>query len=57
MHRASPACHRVIGPTDWLAVGSLAPFLLPASPGLANSRLNDVADAVRYEMLKAQGVA
>ena len=57
MHRASPASHRVIGPTDWLAVGSLAPFLLPASPGLANSRLNDVADAVRYEMLKAQGVA
>jgi hypothetical protein len=57
MHRASPVCHRVTGPTNCLAVGSLAPFLLLALPGLGNSRLGGVADAVRYEMLKAQGVA
>jgi hypothetical protein len=56
MHRASPACHRVIGPANWLAVGSLGPCLLLAWPGLANSRLNDGADAVLRET-KAQGVA
>jgi hypothetical protein len=56
MHRASPAC-RVIGPANWLGIGPLAPFLLLASPGIADPRLHGVADAALYEMLNAQAVA
>jgi hypothetical protein len=57
MHRASPVCHCVIGPVNWLGFGPLAPFLLLASPALATSRRKGVADAARYQMLNAQGVA
>jgi hypothetical protein len=44
MHRASPACPRGIGLATWLAVGALGMCLLLASSGLANSRLEDIAD-------------
>ena len=58
MHRASPACHRVLGLTTGLAVGALGLCLLLASPALANSRLKDIADfeGVRDNLLVGYGL-
>ena len=58
MYRASPACHRVIGPTAGLAVGALGLCLMLASPAIANSRLKDIADfeGVRDNLLVGYGL-
>ena len=58
MQRASHALPRMIGPAVRSGLGALVLYLLLASPGLANSRLEDIADFedMRDDLLVGHGL-